>query len=199
MVLILGALALLFGTSFGRTLLPSAVVSPAATAPAASAPAASAATAAPQATPAPAEPAPNLSAAAITLQRASTLTVTHELTNTTAGPVAYAPDGRLLALGIDRQIVLYSDGVLSRLPATVGSHPGHVATLAFAPDGQLLASGAVDDPVVRLWDPAGVKPPRTLTGHTDWIRSVAFSPDGSILASGSVDKTIKLWGRGQRQ
>jgi WD40 repeat protein len=65
-----------------------------------------------------------------------------------------------------------------------------IYSVAFSPDGQLLATGCIDH-IVRLWDPATGNHLRTLTGHTG-VRSVAFSPDGQLLATGGDDMTV-LW------
>ncbi len=71
-------------------------------------------------------------------------------------------------------------------------HMGSVISVAFSPDGSLLASVSRDF-MVRPWDVFSHQLVNRLTGHWGGVSSVAFSPDGSLLASGSDDKTVKLW------
>ena len=71
-------------------------------------------------------------------------------------------------------------------------HTDLINSVAFSPDGRLLASGSMDR-TVKLWDVQTNACLRTLTLHTSWVRSVAFSPDGKLLASASDDKTVRLW------
>ena len=90
---------------------------------------------------------------------------------------------------IDRPLVAENVKHLRTIKHTEKTH-----SIAFSPDGNIIASGSPDDDIIILWDAKTGAQMRTLIGHTDDVSSVAFSPDGETLASGSYDKTIRLWG-----
>ncbi len=69
---------------------------------------------------------------------------------------------------------------------------GNVMSVAFSPDGTLLAAGMTNSEA-RVWHVPDGKPLLACEGHANWVMSVAFSPDGRLLASGGSDQTIKLW------
>jgi WD40 repeat protein/serine/threonine protein kinase/tetratricopeptide (TPR) repeat protein len=82
---------------------------------------------------------------------------------------------------------------------TMYGHPGPVTSVAYSPDGQVLASGSGSRNnlnragEVRVWDAHTGREVWVLKGHTGSVNSVAFSPDGQVLASGSDDGTVRLW------
>jgi WD40 repeat protein len=137
----------------------------------------------------------DLGAGAITLQSAAQITETREITGAVLGPVSYSPDGKTLAVGIGSAVSLRDAQSLEEFtpPRRLEGHTGQVFTLAWTPDGTLLASGASNENSIRIWNVADGRQVRVLNGHSDWIRAVAFSPDGKLLASGSIDTTIKIW------
>jgi WD40 repeat protein len=67
-----------------------------------------------------------------------------------------------------------------------------VNSLAFSPDGRLLASGN-SDWGIRLWDVEKHEMVGEVCGHEGGINSVAFSRDGKQLVSGGDDGFIRFW------
>jgi hypothetical protein len=71
-----------------------------------------------------------------------------------------------------------------------------INTLAFSPDGALLACASGED-VARIWDVQTGRPVHTL-GHSNFVAALAYSPDGQLLATaahstGIREPTIRLW------
>ena len=64
-------------------------------------------------------------------------------------------------------------------------------SIAFSPDGRLLAVAAMSRPTEIRDARSGRLVARLPTA--DWGRSVAFSPDGGLLATGHYDGTGQLW------
>ena len=71
-------------------------------------------------------------------------------------------------------------------------HSDRILSVAFSPNGQMLASGSADR-TIRLWNPHTGKSLKTLQGHRSWVWGIAISPDNKFLASGSYDHTVKVW------
>jgi WD40 repeat protein len=74
----------------------------------------------------------------------------------------------------------------------LAGHTNYVRSLAFSPDGKLLASSS-DDGTLILWNAASGKELITLQTHADRATRLAFSPDGKTLASAGNDGTVEFW------
>jgi hypothetical protein len=88
--------------------------------------------------------------------------------------------------------------------AVLDGHGGRVYSVAFGPEGRVLASGC-DQGVrpdgalgqggrrIRLWDVASQTCTAALTGPEGAAFSVAFSPDGGMLACCNSGQPVQLW------
>jgi len=79
--------------------------------------------------------------------------------------------------------------LLRELPTARIPHDGEVNTIAFSPDGTLVASGS-DDHAARVIDLAGNVVRRI--DETGAVNSVAISPDNALLLTGSGDGQTRL-------
>ncbi len=124
----------------------------------------------------------------------ATLSEVQRFEERTVGPLATAPDGSMLAVAQGPDILLYNARTLA-VVYTLRGHSHNVNALDFAParGGLLLASSAVDEPALRVWDvPSGQLLWQSST-HAGWFRSLRFSPDGTLLAAASTDGALRLW------
>lgn len=76
--------------------------------------------------------------------------------------------------------------------ATVRAHIDCVRALVITPDGQTLASAAVDG-TIKLWSLPDGKLRRKIFGPGLAVQTLALNDDGTMLASGSADSSIRLW------
>lgn len=119
---------------------------------------------------------------------ASTLRAGEDPKDARRGTRPWVPWVALMAVGalvIGTLIVVNGS---SGADITLSGHQDNVETVAFSPDGALLATGADDR--LRLWNARTGDHVRTL--DDPWVQSAAFGPDGDLLASG-CQRDVCLW------
>lgn len=108
--------------------------------------------------------------------------------------VAVSPVGDLVAMGgytLDDAIYLVSLAT-GRLERTLRGHRNVTLSLAFSPDGTLLASANADQSA-RLWNVKTGQCEHVLEGHTHRVRDVCFAAHGRQVATASYDGTVRVW------
>ncbi|GAA1298982.1 toll/interleukin-1 receptor domain-containing protein [Saccharothrix xinjiangensis] len=119
------------------------------------------------------------------------------------GALAFSPDGKSLVVGTaDKAMTVWDVTTLRRVGEPVTGHEAPPTSIAFSPDGGLLATG--DGVDVRLWrladrrpveperldlDPDQDAPPAVDTAHR-----ITFSRDGNLLLSTAASGAqIRMW------
>jgi WD40 repeat protein/serine/threonine protein kinase len=110
--------------------------------------------------------------------------------------VAYAPDGKTLAVGTTQPeaVVLLLDAETGqeRQRFTGGEPKEDVKALAFGRDGQALAAAFLGR--VRQWDLAiGTEGPTLMEDKPNSFTDVVFSQDGRTVFGGSTDPLVRAW------
>jgi len=108
----------------------------------------------------------------------------------------FSPDGTQIAIAslYEQEVELWditSEKTVLILTLSLGAS-GSVNSVAFSPDGKLLATGDSMGNVI-LWNVGNGQQVRVLNSGADWINNVEFSPDGALLASGNGESSFTLW------
>lgn len=113
--------------------------------------------------------------------------------------VAYSPDGATLVTVMQNSVVSIRDAESGQLrcksfnPMTGG---GMTRSIAFSPDGRLLATAVTGKNMAQVWslatgDKVGVD--MSHPGDMFGIWSITFSPDGSRLLTGHKDGRVRIF------
>jgi WD40 repeat protein len=120
--------------------------------------------------------------------------------------MTFSGDGKTLAVVADNKVLLYEvatgkeRALLAVLPAKVQTTPNNygympdplVASVAFSPDGRLLAAACTDG-LVRAWDVVSGAELLPAQGHKSEARAVVFSADGKSLLTFGQDNKLLTW------
>lgn len=125
-------------------------------------------------------------------------TPTVEFMSTFAHALAWSPDGKLIAALGKADLSIYDSATLKPLqtfktkksPFFLRAYFPH-ATVAFSPDGRLLASAGFDDGVT-VWDTATWQMLYTIS-QSGKSTEVAFANDGSQLIAAGLDSDLALF------
>ena len=118
--------------------------------------------------------------------------------------VGFSPDGALIAAASDLHLpdragrlpdwdVVFWEAKTGKRTRVLTVNEWPVVSLAFSPDGKVLATGGRR--MLRLWEVASGKLKATLEVPEEggWVGHVAFSPDGKMLATGGGHSALRLW------
>ena len=71
------------------------------------------------------------------------------------------------------------------------AHLSLVESIAWSPDGKLIASGSYQE--FALWEAQTGQLKQKVNGLSDNVVTLAFSKDSKTLATGGIDRRITLW------
>jgi WD40 repeat protein len=108
--------------------------------------------------------------------------------------LAFSPDGRLLAVSGNREVLIHTlDG--SRPVKRLMGLSERILSLAFSRDGKtLLAGGGTPARFgeLQVWDIDSGQLRRSITLTGDTVFGASLSPDGTKIATGCADNTVRL-------
>jgi WD40 repeat protein len=103
--------------------------------------------------------------------------------------VAFAQGSDLLASCSSDGTACLWNRATGKPSAVLRGKTGALRSLAFTPDGRLLATVGQE---ISVWDVAARRRIDRLHGHDDDVRRVCFSA-GGLMITGGQDGTVKVW------
>ncbi len=105
---------------------------------------------------------------------------------------AASPDGMIHVREHKKDRMLYLWNMKTgKTIAKLSGNTKSVRTLAFSPDGAILAGGFRN--AIRIWDTKTGKQQKFLILRNRAVMTLIFSHNGDLLASGNSDNSIRLW------
>jgi len=114
--------------------------------------------------------------------------------------LAWSPDCRRLAMPHDNRDIQILDTATGKVERVLRWDSQQLLSLAWSPDGKLLASGGRDG-ILRLWDPeSGAEVSRMGNLSLNYqINSISWHPDSSELACATSESGVVVWRFGEDQ
>jgi hypothetical protein len=110
--------------------------------------------------------------------------------------IAFDSTGRNLAIaggqpgrGGELNLYEYESGALK---TNLLRTSDEIISLAFSPDGKLLACGGTDN-AIHVFRDDTFAPTITIQQHADWVMAIAFNTNGTQIASASRDRTARVY------
>ncbi|MGC8642636.1 MAG: WD40 repeat domain-containing protein [Isosphaeraceae bacterium] len=107
--------------------------------------------------------------------------------------IAFSPDAKALAsVQYNRCDLTIWDVATGGRRATLHGASHCLKSVAFSPDGGLIAFGEIDGTVI-LWNAYSYQTKSIFHGHSTQVSSLCFSPDGRTLATADEDSIVRVW------
>jgi WD40 repeat protein/serine/threonine protein kinase len=104
--------------------------------------------------------------------------------------LAFSPDGARLAACSEERTIKVWDWRSGKELLSLAC-PGDGRSVAFSPDGKLLAAGLSGEKPLQVWDAATGELVHSLRSQPGWTYTLAFGRDGKLLAAGSDG--LEIW------
>jgi WD40 repeat protein len=113
---------------------------------------------------------------------------------------AFSPDGKMLAAGVEEKALHLWEAVTGKALGPFPKPSYNLSSLAFLPQGEILACGTEDASAIRLWDLRTgklVSPGRG--GHASPVGNLVFSSQANVLISADGKGTVRQWDTAARK